>query len=1097
MKNKLLVLSFIIIFSISSFNLQAQRRSNNSATTDTLLKSSALSGLKFRSIGPTYASGRVADFAVNPNNFSEWYIAFASGGVWKTVNNGLTFNPVFDNYGAYSIGCLAMDPTNSNVVWAGTGENNHQRALGYGDGVYKSVDDGKSWKNMGLKESRQIGMIAINPQNPNIVFVAAEGSAWGPGGDRGLYKTTDGGETWTKVLEISENTGVNNVVIDPNNPQIMYCTSEQRRRRQFTKIGGGPETAFYKSDDGGDNWRKVTSGLPSGDLGGMGIAISPVNSDYVFLIIEAADDKGGFFRSTDRGESWSKMSSYTTSGQYYNEIYCDPVNINKLYSMATYSKYTVDAGKTWKNIGNNNRHVDDHAFWINLTNPNHFIIGGDGGAYITYDAGANYFHVGNLPTTQYYRVAVDNQKPFYWVYGGTQDNNSHAGPSQSLVEEGIPNSEWITTLGGDGFWSVADPTDPNIIYAEYQYGNIFKYFKNTGEKIQIKPYPKADELTYRWNWDAPFLISPHKNTTLYMAANKVFRSDNGGISWTTISDDLTAQIDRHSFKVMGKYWSSDAVKKDISTSQYGTIVAMAESTVKSGLLFVGTDDGVIQICDNATSSNPTWTKTDNFPGIPKYTFVSDIYPSNFDESVVFASFYNLKSDDLKPYVMKSVDKGKTWKMITEGLPENGPVYSIVQDFENENLLFCGTEFGFYTSVDGGANWLKLSTGLPTIAVRDIALQKDQCDIAIATFGRSFYILDDYSPLRKVSEDLLQNNEALIFDIPVAEMYMPKGTRYGQGATYYHGTNPDFGATFTFYLKEVPKTLKDIRLEKEKELFKNGEPILQLSWREMEDEAREIAPYLVFTITDENGNEIRKINKKPSKGINRITWDLHFSGIYSQDYTSDFDPFEKNSSFIMVMPGTYKVKMGMVVRGEYSDLTDYKNFEVKPITNLNLTDADRQEFVDFRLDVMEVLKVLWASLNYYEHLYENLNAFKQVAVSLPTLDYSVVVEIDDAIAQLDTLKYKIYGPDAKASWEEVPPQIMPIWKRMQAVLSPHWQASHTITQTERDNFEIVKNDFGEVHAQIKNIGEVVVPSIQQKLVDAGAPGLPGVLPDWNE
>ncbi|MBN2890853.1 MAG: hypothetical protein JXL97_03215 [Bacteroidales bacterium] len=1096
MKRNLLIYIFLVVFVGGALNLNAQRRNNSSTTTDTLLKSSALSGLKFRSIGPSFASGRVADFAVNPNNFSEWYIAFASGGIWKTINNGQTFDPIFDNYGSYAIGCLAIDPTNTNVIWAGTGENNHQRALGYGDGVYKSVDRGKSWKNMGLKESRQIGMIAINPQNPNIVFVAAEGSAWGPGGDRGLYKTTDGGQNWTKVLEISENTGVNNVVIDPNNPQIMYATSEQRRRRQFTKIGGGPETAFYKSDDGGDTWRKISAGLPGGHLGGMGIAISPVNTDYVFLIIEAQDDNGGFYRSTDRGESWQKMSSYTTSGQYYNEIYCDPINIDKIYSMATYSKYSDDAGKTWKSISNNNRHVDDHAFWVNPTNTQHFIIGGDGGAYITYDGGANYFHVGNLATTQYYRVAVDNQKPFYWVYGGTQDNNSHAGPSQSLVEDGIPNSEWITTLGGDGFWSTADPTNPNIIYAEYQYGNIFKYFKNTGEKIKIKPFPLAHELTYRWNWDAPFLISHSQNTRLYMAANKVFRSDDGGLSWKTISNDLTAQIDRNSFPVMGKFWSSNAVKKDISTSQYGTIVTLAESTLKPGLLYVGTDDGIIQICDDATADNPTWRKISKFPGVPEYTLVSDIYPSNFDENVVFATFNNEKSNDLKPYVLKSSDKGATWTLITKGLPENGPVYSVVQDFEKDNLIFCGTEFGFYTSVDAGENWIKFSNGLPTIAVRDIALQKDQCDIAIATFGRSFYILDDYSALRTVSEDFLQNNDAFIFDIPVAEMYMPKGGRYGQGATYYNGTNPDFGANITFYLKDVPKTQKQTRLEKEKELFKNGDPIPQLTWRQMEDEAREIAPYLVFTIADQNGNEIRKINKKPSKGINRFDWDLHFPGIYPQGLTSDFDPFKNSSSFIMVMPGTYKVKMGMVVRGEYTDLTDYKSFEVKPLTNLNLTNTQRQEFVDFQIEVMDMLRIMWATLNYQEKLRENLTAFKQVAASLPSLDFAVMQEIDDAIAQLDTLHYKIYGVEEKASWEEVPPQILPIWNRMQVVLAPHWQASHTITQTERDNFVIVKNQFGDVHAAIKNIGQVVIPNLQQKLIDAGAPGLPGVLPDWN-
>ncbi len=1092
MKLNCTILLLISFLSLNILSLQAQ----NDKKEDKLLTSSTLSGLKFRSIGPAFPSGRVSDFAVNPNDYNQWYIAFASGGIWKTNNNGQTFKPIFDNYGSYAIGCLAIDPENPNVIWAGTGENNHQRALGYGDGVYKSVDGGKSWKNLGLKQSRQIGMIAINPENTDIVFVAAEGSVWGPGGHRGLYKTTDGGKNWSKVLEISENTGVNNVIIDPENPQIMYATSEQRRRRQFTKIGGGPESAVYKSEDGGENWRKIMNGLPDCHIGGMGIDISPVNTDVLYLIVEAQNDKSGFFRSTDRGESWTKMSDYSTSGQYYNEIYSDPVDVDKVYSMATYSKYTLDAGKTWQILGRSERHVDDHALWINPQNPEHFIIGGDGGAYITYDAGANYFHIGNIATTQYYRVAVDNQKPFYWVYGGTQDNNSHAGPSQSFVKKGIPNSEWIVTLGGDGFWSQPDPENSNIIYAEYQYGNIYKYFKQTGEKIKIKPTPKKDELTFKWNWDTPFIISHHNNQTLYIAANKVFRSDDAGMSWNTISDDLTTKTDRHSFKVMGKYWSSDAVRKDVSTSQYGTIVAMQESSLKEGLLFVGTDDGLIQVCENANSENPVWKKIDKFPEVPQYTLVSDIYPSNFDENVVFATFNNKKSDDLKPYILKSTDKGESWKLITNGLPENSPIYSIVQDHKNKNLLFCATEFGFYTSVDGGENWIQLSSGLPTIAVRDIAIQKQYNDIVLATFGRSFYILDDYSALRKVNKDFLNNKNAYIFDIPTAQVYVPKGSRYGQGATYYHGQNPEFGANFTFYLKDVPKTLKQIRQEKEKDLFENNEPIAQLSWREKEDEDREIPPYLVFTIADVNDNTIRKLNIKPKKGINKVNWDLKFPAINPQSKISEFNPYKNESSSLMVMPGTYKIKMGIVVRKEYKDLTDFKNFEIKPITNLKLTKAQRKDFMDFQLELMNMLRVMWATFNYYEDLYSQLNSLKQVAVSSPKTDYSMIEKINKNIDKLDTLKYIIYGPDAKASWEEVPPQIMPIWTRMQAIIYAHWNASHSITQTEIENFNIVEKQFTKVYKKIKNIGEVVIPEIKQELNDKKTRAIPGYLPDWK-
>lgn len=421
-----------IVIIVLAFSIMAFPQEEKDGQQKDPMNSSTFSGLKFRNIGPAFSSGRIADFAVNPKDHSEYYVATASGNIWKTNNSGTTFKPVFDNYGAYSIGCITIDPNNPYVVWAGTGENNHQRALGYGDGVYKSTDAGNTWKNMGLKESRQIGGIVIDPRNSNIVFVAAEGSAWGPGGDRGLYKSIDGGKTWKKVLNISENTGVNNITYDPRNPDVMYATSEQRRRHVFTKIGGGPESAVFKSTDGGENWEKIMTGLPKVDLGGMGIAVSPANPDVIYLIVEAAEGKSGFFRSINRGASWQRMSDHASSGQYYNEIYADPKNVDKVYSTETRSRVTLDGGKTWKIVGNNNRHVDDHALWIDPGDTEHFLIGGDGGVYETFDGGKNFDFKENLPITQFYRVTTDNTEPFYYVYGGTQDNNSVGGSQRRL-----------------------------------------------------------------------------------------------------------------------------------------------------------------------------------------------------------------------------------------------------------------------------------------------------------------------------------------------------------------------------------------------------------------------------------------------------------------------------------------------------------------------------------------------------------------------------------------------------------------------------------------------------------------------------------------
>jgi photosystem II stability/assembly factor-like uncharacterized protein len=865
---KTLLLLITVLISSSVIFARKKEEDKKEEKEKQFVNSSLVSGLKWRSIGPAWASGRIADFAINPENSKEYYVGVASGNVWKTTNNGTTWKPIFDKYGAYSIGIVELDPNNSNVVWVGTGENNHQRSLGYGDGVYKSMDGGKSFTNMGLKESRQIGGIVIDPRNSDVVYVAAEGSAWGPGGDRGLYKTSDGGKIWEKILEISENTGVNNVVLDPSNPDILYATSEQRRRTSFTTIGGGPESAVYKSTDAGANWRKIMEGLPKVDLGGMGIDVSPVNTNVVYLIVEAAENKGGFFRSTDKGESWEKMSDYNSSGQYYNEIVCDPKNVDKVYSTETRSTYTTDGGKTWNRISTDGRHVDDHAIWIDPADTEHFIIGGDGGIYETWDSGLTFDFKENLPVTQFYRVFVDDAEPFYNVYGGTQDNNSMGGPSQNTNRDGVINDDWYVTMGGDGFWAATEPGNPDIVYTEYQYGNMFRYDKKSEETISIKPMEREGELTYKWNWNTPLIISPHQKTRLYVAANKVFRSDDRGNTWEVISDDLTAQIDRNSFPVMGKYWPADAVAKDVSTSQWGTIVALTESPLKEGLLYTGTDDGVISVTEDG---GKTWNQVKSFPGVPEYTTVSDIEADLFNENLVYATFDNLKRDDFKPYVLKSSDKGKTWVSIGGNLPENGSVHTFLQDFKKPELLFAGTEFGIFFTVDNGSNWVQLKSGLPTIAVFDMTAQKRESDLVIATFGRGFYILDDYSPLREVSEDL-KDKKAAIFPVKDALMYIQTSGKDNQGSTYFKADNPEFGATFTYYLNEVPKTKKELRKEEEKKLFEAGEPIPQPTWREMELEDKEEKSHLIFTIYDSEDNVVRQLTKAPAKGINRINWD---------------------------------------------------------------------------------------------------------------------------------------------------------------------------------------------------------------------------------
>jgi len=1082
MKQLLYLLLTITLFTCS---LNAQE---DTAKSKDPFNSSSFSGLKFRSIGPAFTSGRIADFAVNPKNHSEYYVAVASGHIWKTTNSGTTFEPVFDNYGAYSIGCVVIDPNNSNVVWTGTGENNHQRALGYGDGVYKSIDGGKSWKNMGLKESRQIGGIVIDPRNSQTVFVAAEGSVWGPGGERGLYKSVDGGKTWKKVLNISEHTGVNNVVYDPRNPDIMYATSEQRRRHVFTKIGGGPETAVYKSIDAGETWEKSESGLPTVDKGGMGLAISPVNPDYLYLIVEAAEDKGGFFRSTNQGATWEKMSDHTAQGQYYNEIFCDPVDLNKVYSVETVSHVTVDGGKTWKALGLDARHVDDHAMWIDPSDNKHFLIGGDGGVYESFDEGHTYVFKSNLPVTQFYRVNVDNDFPFYNVYGGTQDNNSFGGPSRTLSSDGIVNSDWYVTNGGDGFWTAIDPENPDIVYAEAQYGNMVRYDKKSGEAIDIRPEPRKGEKTYKWNWNAPLFISPHSNTRLYSAANKVFRTDDRGDSWEVISEDLTTQIDRNTWPVMGKYWSADAVAKDVSTSQFGTIVSMAESPLKENLLFVGTDDGLIQISEDAK----TWTKISKFPGVPEYTYVSDILPSKYDENIVFASFDNILRDDFKPYILKSTDKGKSWKSISGNLPVNGAVHTIEQDFVNPDLLFVGTEFGVFFTVDGGQKWIQLKSGIPVISVRDMVIQKRENDLVLATFGRGFYILDNYAPLREINKDFF-NKEAHIFPVKDVLMYIPKSGRYGQGATYFKAPNPEFGAVFTYYLKEVPKTLKALRQEKEQELFKAGKPIPQPDYDTIRKENKEIDPYLIFTITDEAGNIVRRLTSSASKGINRMVWDLRYGSTSPVALTDNkFNPVAKHGTGMLALPGKYNVSAALVSNETMKELAGPVSFKADVIKNTTLP-ANREELVAFQKKSAELYRAIQGSVRYTDDLVNRVNYIRQALSNTPQINPEVVKRADQTAAELEDIMFTFGGQPAKASAEEVPPQHVPINDRLNVLIWTHWRSTSNVTLNLKRNYEILLEEFPPLLERIKKISTVDIPYIENEMEKAGAPWTPGRIP----
>ena len=1082
---------FLLLFSV--FNAEAgKKKTKKDDDKKDQLESSVFSSFKWRSIGPAFVSGRIADFAVDPDNYAHYFVAAASGHIWKTTNNGLTYKPVFDNHGVYSMGALAMDPNNHNVIWAGTGENNHQRALGYGNGVWKSCDDGKSWENMGLKNSRQIGEILIDPRNSDVVYVAAEGSVWGPNEERGVFKTTDGGKTWEKVLYISENTGVANICFEPGNPDVIYAGAEQRRRRQFSKIGGGPESAFYKSTDAGKTWEKLENGIPKVDKGGMEIVVAPSNPNIVYVMFEASDGKGGIYRSDNRGASFKKMNKYYSSGQYYSELVVDPYDENKIYSLDTYTKVSVDGGKTWKNLGNNKRHVDDHALWIDKKDIQHMNIGCDGGIYETFDGGKTWLHKETLPVTQFYRVNTDNTEPFYWIYGGTQDNNSIGGPTRNTNSAGVTSCEWVTTLGGDGFWQAIDPNNPDIVYSAYQYGNIYRYDRKSGERIKIKPEPAKGELTFRWNWDAPFILSHFNPTRLYMASNKVFVSEDRGNSWTEISDDITRNEDRNKFKVMGKYWPSNAVAKDVSTSQWGTAVALSESPVKEGLHYVGTDDGVISVTED---NGKSWKKITSFPGVPEYTYVSDICPSRFDENVVYASFNNLKSDDFKPYLLKSNDKGKTWTSIVSDLPDNEVIHTVEQDPVNKNILFVGTELSFYFTVDGGNHWIKLNSGLPDIAVRDIKIQERENDIAIATFGRGFYIMDYYVPLREITKKMLDTTSAKFFPVKDALMYIQTHPRYGEGSSVYHAKNPPFGATFTYYVKDVPKTLKAQRLKKEKELFKNGEPIPQPTKEQLDKEKNETGPYFVFTIKNKNGVIVRKIHKNAAKGINKVTWDLRYSTPDPVRLKDDkYNPLKNTNDGMPALPGNYTVSLDMVHNDSIIHLAGPAEFKTKLLGNATLPAKDPVALDKFYKEITDLWRVTRGTENYLNELIEKNNYIRQAISLSNNSDHQMMNKANKLAETLEDIAFTFDGTPARASWEEVPPEQMPLNVRLNNVVWAIWQSTSAQTETQNNDLKIVKEKVSEIQGELTDI-KSQLDEMQKKLVEQKAPYIPGKLPKF--
>ena len=1060
------------------------------------LDEKALAGLEFRSLGPGFMSGRISHVAKDPNNTSTWYVAVASGGLWKTVNAGTTWEPIFDDYGSYSTGYVTIDPNNSNVIWLGTGENNAQRAVGMGDGVYKSLDAGKSWTKMGLDTSEHIGKIMIDPRDTDVVYVAAQGPLWASGGDRGLYKTTDGGQTWENILEVSEDTGISDVVFHESDPDTIYAASYQRRRHVARLVAGGPESAAYKSTDGGATWKKIMNGLPSGNVGRIGLNVSPQNPNVVYAMI-SANEQSGFFRSSDGGESWTKMSDeLNVDPQYYTEIFVDPNRYDRVYSVDFNTRYTDDGGATWHDLDWEHIHSDHHFIYLDPADPDYILLGTDGGLYQSWDHSKTWNYIDNLPLAQFYRVAVDNAKPFYNIYGGTQDNATQGGPSRTINYNGIVNADWFNTIGGDGFGVDIDPENENIIYTQSQYGNLVRFDKASGEAQNITPQQGADDANYKWHWNSPVLISPHNNKRLYFAGNFLFVSEDYGNSWTRISEDLSRGVDRNTLPIMDRVWGPEVPHKNSASSRLGQVVSFDESRLVEGLLYAGTDDGLLQITEDGGQN---WRTVDSFPGVPELSFLSDVLADKHDADTVYVTINHYKSGDFTPYVLKSTNRGRSWTSIASNLPERHTVWAIEQDHVNPDLLFVGTELGIWTSVDGGDKWVQLKGNAPTISFMDIVIQEDESDLVAGTFGRGFYVLDNIDPLRHLTDDNLQK-QADLYPVKDAPLYVEKerlvwGRKGTQGHAFYSAPNPPMGAVFTYHLSDTLKTDRQRRVEENLETTTAGNSTSYPSIDALRAEYADNEPKIVLTIRDASGNVVRRVTGPKNAGIHRVSWD----GRYPELRPTQLEPRTSRWGIgpygDMVLPGEYEVTLSAYHNGVYTDLAPSQTFTLKPLNNTELPPTNRAALLAFQQDVRKLQNAALGSarvvadvenqIKYLEKaLFDsqasNGELFERLrAIELKLIDIKVRLVDDHVLEDLNIQR----GPS--------------IIQRVGRIVGSFWSSTSDPSANHRNSYQVAANEFSEVHQELSTLVDADLKSLHDEMERLNAPWTPGRgVPKWD-
>ena len=1053
----------------------------------------AAGSLTLRSIGPAVMGGRIADIAVHPTKRSTWYVAVGSGGLWKTTNAGITWTPVFDDQPSYSIGTVALDPNNPDVVWVGTGENVSGRHVGWGDGVYRSRDGGRSWERVGLEASQHIGKILVDPRNGNVVYVAAEGPLWSSGGERGLYKTADGGGTWTQVLAIDENTGVTDIEFDPSDPDVLYAAAYQRRRHVWALLAGGPESGIYKSTDAGESWRRMDRGLPRGDMGKIGLAVTGADPDLVYATIEADDDERGFYRSEDKGESWERRNSYISGGtgpHYYQEIEASPQDPDLVYQMDVFLHVTRDGGANIDFLGTGReKHSDNHALWIDPIDGMHLIAGTDAGLYETFDEGTTWRHFPNLPISQFYKLSLDNSEPFYDILGGAQDLGTLIGPSRTMNAEGVRNRDWYAPMGADGYAVQFDPADNNTLYLQTQQGNLYRYDRRSEEALDIQPQPAPGDPPERWNWDSPIFVSPHASNRLYFGSQRLWRSEDRGNSWTAVSGDLTRDQNRYELEMMGRVWSVDALYDNGAMSLYGTLTGISESPVAEGVLYVGSDDGLIQVSEDGGQN---WRAVESLPGVPDLSFINDVEASQHDAASVFAIADAHKTGDFSPYVFESSDRGRTWRSIAGDLPAGTIVWAIEQDHVDPDLLFIGTDFGLYFTPNRGTNWIKLGGGVPTTPFRDLELQRRDDDLVGATFGRGFYVLDDYSPLRNIAAGGL--TASTLFPVRDAWWYVPLVPMQARGkptlgSTDYTADNPPFGATFTYYLGEAPSTERETRRASERELRERNENVPFPGWDSLRDEATEGAPRVLVLVRDARGQAVRWVEGSVKEGLHRVTWDLRLPApdpvnLETPGFTP---PWAGQPQGPFAGPGRYSAELLIVSSAGVRSIGTSQQFEVKPVptapsgTDFTAVAAFQREAGELMRRVSGAGEEISSSLNRLRHM-------RAALLETPRADPVLFTRLDELGKALQGLRTRLNGDPIRQQLNE--PSVPSIRNRVGRVTGGHWSTRQMPTATQRRNIQIARDDFGDFGMELTALLDNDLAQLEADLEAAGAPWTPG-------